>query len=290
MIIFFNPIFFDKIWGGNKIGKFLNFTVNDNCGECWGISTHKNGLSTIKNGVHMGKTLKYIFDNHKELFGFYQGKEFPILVKIIDAKQDLSIQVHPDDEYAKQSNSFGKTECWYILEAETNAKLIIGHNFLSKKELIAQINSPNFVNNLHKFGIKKDDYYFINSGTIHAICAGTLLLEVQQSSDITYRVFDYNRLDDGKLRQLHIEEAKNVIKVPDSQLIRTHNNKYFDYIVSSIFKKKSFISHPHGDYIVVLEGIGKINKLPIKRGDFLMVSSNFTYILEGNFKIQTTWF
>ena len=290
MIIFFNPVFLKKVWGGNKIGKFLGQPVINNCGECWGISTHKNGESTINNGIHKGKTLKYIYKNHPELFGFYNGKEFPILVKIIDALQDLSIQVHPGDDYAEQFNASGKTECWYILETEENTDIIIGHNFLSKEDLIKNIENENIVNHLNKFKISKGDYFYINSGTIHAICAGTLLLEVQQSSDITYRVFDYKRLDNGQLRKLHIKEAIDVIKIPDSKAIKNHNNKYFDYSIFTNNGKKIYTSHIHGDYLVILKGTGMINDYQLKKGDFLMISSNFEYTIEGNLQIQKTWF
>ncbi len=290
MIIFFNPVLFDKVWGGNKIGDFLGYNVSNTCGECWGISAHKNGECSIKNGIYKDKTLKYIFDNHKDLFGFYEGKEFPILIKIVDAKSDLSIQVHPDDEYAKKFNSYGKTECWYILENEPDAELIIGHNFKTKEDLVNKINNNDFINHLNRVKITKGDYYFINSGTLHAICAGITLLEVQQSSDITYRIYDYNRLDKGKLRELHVKDAIDVIKVPDSEVITSHNNKYFDYLILHNQTETVYHSHLHGDYIVVLEGLGEINNQPIKKGDFLMVSSNYKYTLKGNLKIQKTWF
>lgn len=290
MILFFNPIFFDKVWGGGKIEEFLNFPISKSCGECWGISAHKNGESTIKNGIHKGKTLKELFDNHKNLFGNFEGLDFPILVKIIDAKKDLSIQVHPNDNYAKQLNAYGKTECWYILDSDKKASLIIGHTFKSKEELECNINKGDLIKKLKRINVKKDDFFFIDSGTLHSICSGTFLLEVQQSSDITFRIFDYNRLDKGKLRKLHTKEALEVITIPDNKINKNLINKHFDFTVFNNNNTSSYTSHIHGDYLVILEGIGKINEYDIKKGDFLMVSSNFEYFLKGELTIQKTNF
>ena len=290
MIIFFEPVFFDKVWGGNFLSSKFNFNVSNTCGECWGISTHKNGESIIKNTEFKGKTLKYLFDNHKSYFGNYSKNEFPILVKIIDAQKDLSIQVHPDDSYARKLGSFGKSECWYILDALDNTKMIIGHNAKSLDELTNMINSKDYNNLLNKIDVKKNDYFYIEAGTVHAICKGTLLLEVQQSSDITYRLYDYDRLDNGKLRDLHIKKAIEVIKIPDNEVVTTHNNKYFDYEIIEIHNNTSFISHLHGDYLAILEGHGTINDLTIKKGDFLMVTSNESYNIDGNIKLQRTRF
>lgn len=290
MIIFLKPIFFDKIWGGNNLRTEFNYETSNSCGECWGISAHKNGTNIIKNTKYKGKTLAYLFKNHKGLFGNYPNSEFPILVKILDATKDLSIQVHPDDEKAKILNSKGKSECWYILDAEKDTKIIIGHNAENKNELVSLIDNNDFDTLLKKINIHKGDYFYIEAGTMHAICAGTLLLEVQQSSDITYRLYDYNRLENGVKRKLHLSDAIEVIKVPDKEVITTHNNKYFDYDIIEANGHINYISHLHGDYLVILEGSGFINNESIKKGDFLMVSSNFKYSMIGQIKFQRTRF
>ena len=290
MILFLKPVFFDKVWGGKKISDFLNQPTRNSCGECWGISAHENGESIIENGIHKGKTLKFLFENNKDLFGNYEGNEFPILVKVIDAKESLSIQVHPDNNYAKKYNSFGKDECWYIIDADPNAHIVIGNNFKTKDELIEKIYDNDFINYLHRTSVTKGDYFYIKSGTLHSICAGTFLLEIQQSSDIAFRIFDFNRLDKGKLRKLHIKEALDVIKVPDDVIIKTHINKYFEFEIINNKDNTLYTSHIHGDYLAVLDGNGKINEYDIRKGDFLMVSSNSDYELLGNLTFQKTNF
>ncbi len=291
MILFFQPVFVDKIWGGNKLKELFNYSTTNNCGEVWGISAHKNGESIVINGKYKGDKLSSLYTNHKELFGHYKGGFFPILVKLIDAKKDLSIQVHPNDEQAKKYNSLGKTECWYILNTEKDTDIIIGHNAKTKEELTNYINKNEYSNLLNKFKIKTGDYFYIDSGTIHAICGGTVLLEVQQSSDITFRIYDYDRLDfENNLRELHITESLDCIKIPDNKVKRNHDNKYFNYEIISVSGEESYVATIHGDYIVVLEGKGFINNEPCKAGDFIMVSSKDEYRIKGTIKFQRTWF
>ena len=281
---------FDKLWGGSKLKTQFNYNTTDSCGECWGISAHDNGSNIILNTIHKGKSLKYLFDNEKSLFGNYKGLKFPILVKLIDASKDLSVQVHPDDLYAKKYKSFGKSECWYILGTNENTDIIIGHKAKSKTELANLINQNDYESLLNKFKINKGDYFYIESGTIHAICANTLLLEVQQSADITFRLYDYNRLENGVPRDLHIEEAINVISIGNQDVVTKHNNKYFDYKIININNPTNFTANIHGDYIVILEGTGMINEYKLKKGDFLMISSNEKYSLSGNLLLQRTIF
>ena len=290
MILKLKPVFFDKIWGGKKLRENYKFNTSDNCGECWGISAHKNGSSTIENGIYKGKNLNQLFDNEKALFGNYEGSEFPILVKVIDATDNLSIQVHPDNDYAKRENSLGKEECWYILDAEIDSDIIIGHNATSKKQLEEAIESNTLENLVCSHPIKTGDFFYINSGTLHAIRKGTTLLEVQQSSDITYRVYDYNRLQDGKPRDLHVKQALDVIKIPDNELETTHNDRFFNYNVIEVKTESVVKSSPHGDYIFIIEGMATFDNIPLNKGDFIMVSANSSYKISGNVKYQVTTF
>ena len=232
MILKLKPLFYDKVWGGSKLKNDLGYDCSSKTGEAWGISAHKNGSSIITNDKYKGKTLRELYYTKKELFGNYPSEEFPILIKVIDANNDLSIQVHPDDQYAKKyENSFGKTECWYILDTEKNTDIIIGHKAKDIEELKSYINNNDFESVLNKFQIQKGDQFNIYSGTIHAICKGTLLLEIQQSSDITYRIYDYKRLDNGKLRELHIDKALDVIKFPDNILKSYKLTNLFDFSI-----------------------------------------------------------
>ncbi len=285
MIIKLQPIFFEKVWGGNNLKERFNYNCKEFTGEAWGISAHKNGSSIILNGPFKGLTLNELFKTQKELFGNYPGKEFPILIKLIDANLDLSVQVHPNDEYAKKyENSFGKTECWYILNTTKNAELIIGHNLKTKQEFIQEMKNGNWNKILNRFVIHKDETYCVPSGTIHAICKGTLLLEIQQSSDVTYRLYDYNRPYNGKLRELHIDKALDVITFPDIEIKHPIPKKLFDFNIIDNIESSNRLSHKYGDYIFIIEGRGYFNIDPIKKGDFIFVSSNFLYQVKGDIK------
>ncbi|KFZ27407.1 MAG: putative mannose-6-phosphate isomerase YvyI [Candidatus Izimaplasma bacterium HR2] len=290
MILKLQPVFYDKIWGGNKLRKNYGFDVSNTCGECWGITAHKKGSSIIENSIYKGMTLRDIFFNEKHLFGDYKGNEFPILVKIIDAKQDLSIQVHPNDEFVKGENILGKEECWYILHTEKNTKIIIGHSANNIKEVKEAINNNNIESICNTRKIEEDDFFYIESGTIHAICEGTTLLEVQQSSDITYRFFDYNRLENGKPRKLHIEKAIKALKIPDKKMLVEHKDTFFNFQIKYNIGTMNKIASLFGDYIFIIDGEGYFNNTRVIKGNFIMVTSQSQYIIEGNIKYQLTTF
>lgn len=220
-ILFLNPIFKQMIWGGERLKQDFGYDIPGNhTGECWAISAHPQGDCTIAEGSRFaGMKLSELFDAHRELFGNIGGDRFPLLTKMIDAKDDLSIQVHPDDTYAgaKENGSLGKMECWYILDCEEDATIIIGHHARDRRELEDMIHNGRWNELIREIPIKKGDFFQINPGCIHAIKGGTLILETQQNSDITYRLYDYDRLQDGKPRPLHIEQSLDVIQVPFSE-------------------------------------------------------------------------
>lgn len=184
--------------------------------EQWGISGHPSGDDEILNEEFAGKTLSALWAEKPELFGNVSGDRFPLLTKIIDAKADLSIQVHPNDEYANknENGSLGKTECWYIMDAEEGATIVIGHNAKDSSEVKSMIENKKWNEFIRVIPVHKGDFFFIEPGTVHAIKGGTVILETQQSSDITYRVYDYDRLQNGKPRQLHVKQSIDVIKAP----------------------------------------------------------------------------
>ncbi|MHA7059231.1 type I phosphomannose isomerase catalytic subunit [Aquimarina sp. M1] len=216
----FRPILKEKIWGGNKLQSFLNKpTTKGNVGESWEISTVENNISVVSNRELAGKSLTELIKRYKEeLVGkrIYDefGNHFPLLLKFIDAKEDLSVQLHPNDTLAKnRHNSFGKTEMWYVVQADKNAKLIVDFNKkTTKKEYQNYLEKGNIEELLNFENISKGDSYFINAGKIHAIGAGSLIAEIQQTSDITYRVYDWGRLDDqGNARELHTDLALDAL-------------------------------------------------------------------------------
>lgn len=216
-LLFLNPVFKHNIWGGTRLREEFGYPVEgDDIGECWGIAAHPNGDCTVKGGSFEGEKLSTLWKEQPELFGGKTSETFPLLIKIIDAKEDLSIQVHPDDAYAKvnENGSLGKTECWYILDCKEDATLVIGHNARTKEELKEMIEGGRWSDFIRQIPVKKGDFIQIDPGTVHAIKGGILLLETQQNSDITYRVYDYDRLSGGKPRELHIQKSIDVIQVP----------------------------------------------------------------------------
>lgn len=216
-MILLNPVFKQMIWGGNRMREEYGYDIpGDDTGECWAISAHPQGDCTVTSGEYAGMKLSELWDMHRELFGNADGDRFPLLTKIIDAQRDLSIQVHPDDIYAKEreQGSLGKMECWYVLDCDENATIIIGHHATTKQELEEMVYGARWKELIREIPVKKGDFFQINPGCVHAIKGGTLILETQQNSDVTYRLYDYDRLQDGKLRPLHIQQSLDVITVP----------------------------------------------------------------------------
>lgn len=217
----FNPILKDKLWGGEKLGSVLDKPIGDSkiCGESWEISGVEGDISIVSEGDLKGKNLVELIVLFKgKLIGekVYNrfGNKFPLLIKFIDANDDLSIQVHPDDELAlKRHNSFGKTEMWYVVDAEKGATLISGFNKPTNKEEYLEIfNEGNLTDILNRVDVYRDEVFFLPAGRVHTIGKGLLIAEIQQTSDITYRIFDFDRVDaDGNRRELHVEEAIDAI-------------------------------------------------------------------------------
>lgn len=229
----FQTIYKEKIWGGQKINTFLgkNFSPLANCGESWEISGLPEESSVITNGFLAGNTLNELIEIYMgDLVGekIYDkfGNEFPLLIKFIDAQDDLSVQVHPDDFYAqKHLLPSGKTEMWYIIDTEKDTKINIGFNRTMNLPLLENLLQKNQIASALNFlPIQAGDAFYIPAGKVHAICKGTLLAEIQQSSDTTFRLYDYNRKDKtGQTRPLHIEEACQAIHFDDN------NNQPIDY-------------------------------------------------------------
>ncbi|WP_347548727.1 mannose-6-phosphate isomerase, class I [Pseudalkalibacillus hwajinpoensis] len=216
--LFLNPEFKDRLWGGTKLRDVFGYSIpTETTGECWGISAHQNGPSEVRNGPLAGKKLNEVWQSNRELFNDEAGDHFPLLVKILDADRDLSVQVHPDDTYAREieGEAYGKTECWYIIDCDPGSELIFGHHAKSKESFEQMIADGEWDSLLRRVPIEPGELYFVPSGTIHAIGAGTMILETQQSSDTTYRVYDYNRTDgNGNTRELHIERSIDVSTIP----------------------------------------------------------------------------
>lgn len=299
--LFFEPVFKERIWGGQKLSTFGYDIPNEKIGECWTFAAHPNGSSTVKNGIYSGKTLAELWGNNRELFGNIEGDVFPLLTKILDANEDLSVQVHPNDFYAKsnENGELGKTESWYIIDCEEDAELIFGHNAQTKEELEQMIDDGNWQDLLRVVKIKKGDFFYVPCGTVHALRKGTLVLETQQNSDTTYRLYDYDRRDEaGNLRELHLDKSKQVIQVPfqkeelvyheellaNAKITHFVNNEFFSVDKIEIVGEAILQQNEEFLLCTVIEGMGELihqdMKYPLKKGSYFMLPFNF-----GEYKI-----
>lgn len=276
----FRPILKEKIWGGNKLSEILNKETDlENVGESWEISGVEGNISEVANGDYKGQSLNDLIKTYKsDLLGLANserfGEEFPLLIKFLDAKTDLSVQVHPDDEMAQaQHNSFGKTEMWYIMDSDDDADIVLGLKDESvDKNILGQISASNVEDVFNREKVKQGDSYFIPAGKIHAIGAGVLAAEIQQTSDITYRVYDWDRTDDsGNKRDLHTKKAIEATKSFEStgkcnyDLKANENSNLVscDFFTTNIFEVKGLrqINYENLDSFVIymcVEGETKV--------------------------------
>ncbi len=311
MLLKLRPALKDYLWGGTRLKTDFGFQTDlATVAEGWMLSCHKDGENQVENGEYQGKTLSQVLDiAGKELLGTNGAKfdRFPILIKLIDAKKDLSVQVHPDNAYAlRVEGEYGKTECWYVLDCDEGAELIYGFKKpISKEEFKARIKDNTFLEAVNKVEVHKGDLFFIEAGTLHAIGGGILLAEIQQNSNTTYRVYDYGRRGaDGKLRPLHIDKAVDVTNCappthavsPEGEKIQNGNTEMqlltkcdlftvtsvkTDSVYESTADETSFVS------VLVTDGSGEItcktDTLPLKKGDSFFIAAN-----SGKFTIKGT--
>ena len=300
--LFLQSVMQEKIWGGTKLRDEFGYEIpSDKVGEYWAISAHPNGVSSIKNGRHAGQKLDKLYAEHRELFGNRPEPVFPLLTKILDANDWLSVQVHPDDAYGlKHEGELGKTECWYVIAADDDAEIIYGHHAKTKEELREQIEAKNWDQLLTKVKVKAGDFFYVPSGTMHAIGSGILILETQQSSDTTYRVYDFDRKDDaGNLRELHLEKSIDVLNIGEPANSRPVNLQV-DNLSSTLLVANDFFAvykwvltgqadfTKTVDYTLnsVLNGQGQLTvdgqTYPIRKGDhFILPSDVASWKLKG---------
>ena len=305
-IIKLNPAFKDYLWGGTKLKeKYGKKTDMDPVAESWELSVHPDGPSIVASGEYEGLSFpEYLEKKGKSVLGTKGNtfEFFPILIKFIDAKQPLSIQVHHDNEYAlRVEHEYGKTEMWYVLDATKNATLIYGlKRDITKEELLKAIKDNTLTKYLQYVPVKKGDVFFIEPGTIHAINAGALIVEIQESSNLTYRLYDYNRIDkNGKKRDLHIQKALNVARltkaIEPSQPMRVLKyeqgkasellcrSKYFEvYRMIINTERRQTVTYSTDDLsfkvLLCVQGCGTISygneSMPFYKGDCIFVPAN----------------
>lgn len=312
-LIFLKPAFAHKPWGGTKLNEVFGYDEpGSDIGECWGISAYPGNESTVADGDYAGLCLSRLWREHRELFGDAAGEEFPLLTKIIAAGDDLSVQVHPDDAYASahEGGASGKTECWYILDAEPGSRLAIGHNAGTREELAAMIEGGRWDDLIRYSDAVAGDFIQIPPGTVHAIGGGVTLLETQQNSDITYRLYDYGRVVGGQPRPLHIEQSEDVITVPapDNSGMILHDTSTDDvaglisceqYEVYRITCRDDLVVEFERPFVLmsVVDGDGTISictdenpdgadSRPIRKGDHFIVSAGYGKLrMSGSFRI-----
>ncbi|WP_430883944.1 type I phosphomannose isomerase catalytic subunit [Fusibacter sp. JL216-2] len=303
----FESIYLDKVWGGQSLKDYKSNIPEGLIGESWDISTHPVGVSNIKNGYMRGQDFKKLILEKKEsLVGKVCSEgNFPLLVKMISAADNLSVQVHPDDIYAlRNENSLGKTEAWYILDADQDAHIILGMKDCSRDEFNDSIKSGVLLDKMNKIPVASGELYFVESGLVHAIGSGITLIEIQQSSDITYRVYDY-----GRGRDLHVEQALDVINFSKVGR-RTIGETYFDedtlkinFVRSAFFNiDKLYItdrykskSNPNSFRILTcVDGSGKIfsekHTDTLRKGESVLIPASMgEFAVEGQLDLLDTW-
>ena len=300
--LFLQSVMQEKIWGGTRLRDEFGYEIpSDHVGEYWAISAHPHGVSVVKNGPYAGMGLNQLYTEHRELFGNRPEPVFPLLTKILDANDWLSVQVHPDDAYGMEhEGELGKTECWYIIAADEGAEIIYGHHAQSKEELRQMIEAKEWDDLLARVPVKAGDFFYVPSGTMHAIGSGILILETQQSSDTTYRVYDFDRKDDqGNLRELHIEQSIDVLNLGAPANSRPVEEKV-DHLSSTLLVANDFFGvhkwvvngevrfEKTHDYslLSVLSGQGSLQvdgkDYPIQKGShFILPSDVESWTLEG---------
>ena len=291
------PVLKDIIWGGTRLAnEYKKAGQNKKIAESWELCVHPNGANIIENGEYAGKTLEDIFNRDKSVISRgYGGQRFPVLIKFIDAEQDLSVQVHPDDAYAeKYAGESGKTEMWYIIDCKPDAQLVYGLNAdYTRGELENLINSGTFETCLNYINVTPGDVFFIPAGLIHAIGAGILLAEIQQNSDTTYRLYDYNRPgSDGNPRELHVNKALDVCVKTKSEHKRQQTGavlsecKYFSV-------RKNYINDTgHFASVICIDGGGEIicehKSYKIKKGDSYFIPAGLEFKTAGSLDLIFT--
>lgn len=302
-ILHLEPVLHEKIWGGTELRDQFGYAIpSDHTGECWAISGHPNGDCRVTNPEFGGQTLGQLFRTRRELFGNIPGDVFPLLVKIIDARQDLSIQVHPDDAYAKvhENGSLGKTECWYVLDSKPGTTVIIGHNAGTREEMRQMVAEGKWNQLLRQVPLCRGDFFQINPGCLHALKGGSLILETQQSSDVTYRFYDYDRLENGKKRELHIEKSLDVTTVPfvpdrtvpetetvgDAEITHLVTCPFYSVYRAVLHGAAGLTFRAPFVNVSIIGGEGTLDGEPVKKGDHMVLTANYGPCrLEGNMEL-----
>ncbi|MCU5746608.1 class I mannose-6-phosphate isomerase [Staphylococcus sp. SQ8-PEA] len=306
MPLFLKPVLKDKVWGGTKFEAFDYELPSQTVGEAWTISAHHRGACEIVEGEYRGYTLDYLWSHHRELFGDFPSEEFPLLTKLIDAKEPLSIHVHPNDAYAfeHEEGKYGKSECWYVIEAEPGAEIIYGFKDERCPNNIDKLRNQDYENLFNKIKVQAGDFYYIPAGMIHSVGAGVLLYETMQASDISYRIYDYGREYGNSRRELNREKAIEVLELPeiennsstDVEYRENHkrtqlvSNDFFTMVKWDISGTLNYMKPREFVLVSVIKGEGQVvtdgEIYHIQKGsNFILTSHDLDTVFEGNFEL-----
>ena len=293
-ILFLSPYLEPKVWGSSRLASFNIKLPNEPIGEAWIISGYPNKSSTIINGKYAGDKLSDFYKRHRDFFDNCQDIEYPLLMKVLDCNDDLSIQVHPKLSYANEHGVPSKNEAWYVLGSPNNAEIIYGHTAKDKTEFSQMVKNSQWNSLLLHRQVKEGDLINVPAGTIHALTKGLLILEIQQSIDLTYRLYDYGR--NNKDRKLHIDESIESSNIPfiktkvDSQS-ELHTSFFNIQIINHDGKKRYEFNRAKWIQCFVIQGNGKINGFTkIKRGDsFIMHCKKKSFKLKGKLKLSISY-
>ena len=304
----FENLYYEKIWGGRDFENFRTNMPEGEIGESWDIACHPNGTGVVENGEFKGIRFDDLINKygHALVGNKVTLEKFPLLIKLINSKEKLSVQVHPGDEYAaKYEGDYGKTEAWYVIDAKPGASLIVGTKNCTKEEFEEAIKNNNVEKYLNKIEVKKGDCFLINSGLVHAICEGVIIAEIQQNSDVTYRVYDY-----GRPREIHVDKALDVINfdLQCENLSDKEEVQYEGYSKSILCKSQYFgiekisidneyidkSNEDNFDMYTCVEGEGVIEGKDflenIKMGDsFLIPATLGNYKIKGKIKVLKSY-
>jgi Phosphomannose isomerase len=305
-VLFFKPIPKIAIWGKDIVKKYFNYDeFPDNVGQAWVFSAQKGEATICINGEHKGKDLYTLWKNNQEIFGNKEG-EFPVIISLVAPNDDLSIQVHPDEQAAKKIGyPMGKNEAWYFIEAPVLSSIIYGHHAKDKAELQAYIQDEKWLELIKHLPVKKDDFVYLPAGLLHALKKGNIVYEVQQSTDITYRFFDYHRKDDkGNERDLHLEQAIDCLSY-DSELMKNKitpqieksenlckvtyiNNDSFTVTKLEINGGSRYIDVENYQLATVISGNGKVDVADVIVGSNFLIPINTEVKFTGDMVIMMT--
>ncbi|GMA59787.1 class I mannose-6-phosphate isomerase [Alicyclobacillus fastidiosus] len=305
----FKPVPMHRIWGGDGLKPMFHVESTEPIGEYWVVSGHPHGMSVVSEGPLVGRTLNELTEMYPSAYlGKSPQPRFPLLIKFLEAEDDLSVQIHPDDTYAiANEGDFGKTEAWYVLDAKEDGKVNYGHSFPDRETYERAVQNGQVKDHLEYRSVRKGDLVFVPARTLHALLAGTKVLEIQQTSDVTYRVYDWDRVDDsGKGRALHVDKAADVLEygqpLVDVERVWIHSEEGIEHqrlvecpyftIESVVTSEPLALTHGHSgnpDVLIVVEGTGELRATVDGQQQSLSLNPGDAVLIPGTLEVYEVW-